>query len=321
MTRLAQSAITTTMSSSFEIPRHTDIDLNLGFHLQFHWDPYLQNASQLITSLTAANAVNLGDDTLDDTVGRMVMVMSAGTWFIKNQGKTGFPEFQRAIDQLLTTLETTLTSLDVDQDVSVYIVPLPAVVESKLWPARQSLTRQEIETYNGYLESQVETLRMMAPEYERRLFYVKAAYAMMMEAPDQTDDGLHYGMQVQNAINTVIWNHACNAEIMSQKLPMTSTCANMYPGLTWLQVVTLVVFLVSGPGLLLLSSGTFILMSIPLFHVLYLQLSVGSVSINHWQETSLYWVLPSDSCSWRTALTSFSNTKNNSHGSLSFLTL
>lgn len=203
----------------------TVVGVNNSASIAFFWDPYL-NRTTLHGLLTSQQA------RMDRP---QMVVVGAGSWFIKNG----------LVDTFETAVEQFFGKTSAATMANVYVLPLTAVNEERLWEARRSLTNKGVTELNQFLHSSVDAMRQQAGG--DTFHYVDALHEMTLQAPALAEDGLHYDTSIYRVASDVLLNAQCNRRLFDGKSPMQATCNTAYAVPNWKQVMTLLMLALLGP--------------------------------------------------------------------------
>ncbi|KAJ2368091.1 hypothetical protein H4S02_000990 [Coemansia sp. RSA 2611] len=192
---------------------HADISVRWpgepGVAAMFHWDPFLSSNT---TAQVLRGAYN---ETLPQP---RVLLMGAGTWFLRRPAESGGTVgWRRAID---TAVQRLAASRRPDARAiadHVYLSPVTHVVPDKLTPERRAVLDPEaIHWMNAYLQAADLPVLSSWSDMERT-------------RPDATLDGLHYSRAFEDVAINVLLNRVCNRDTISPRPPFRTTCCFEYP--------------------------------------------------------------------------------------------
>ena len=209
-----------------------------GPALHFLWDPYL-------------NATKWSEVLSTDTAPPSLLLISAGSWFIKNLPvETALVLFKQSMNTLASAIENMGNST-----MDIIFLPISPVVPEKLDITRAALNNDVIVQYNEVVESLVELLQhsIQGPQ---RILYHRSWYKIFQDAPSLSEDGLHYDNVAYRVGGDVTLNVHCNRALLNEGNPMTATCNTRYRDVQWKQITVFAVLALLGPVCLLIHHGT-----------------------------------------------------------------
>ncbi|KAI8819015.1 10 TM acyl transferase domain found in Cas1p-domain-containing protein [Fimicolochytrium jonesii] len=221
--------------------RHSDLTEAApgSIDLAFHWDPFLNVTDWRVPGLDArvGKIERGGKDSRNS-----LMLVSAGPWFMKYGGTTGFQDFSRAVETMLAGVGGWVEGIP---DTMV-VRPVNPVHPDKLDDARRStMTPAKVHQYNKYLMTK---LGDPATRHELHVpTYVEALYASVPE--DHTADGFHYDWPtVANEVQLYL-NRMCNARLYAANPAGKTTCCVKYAPIRTQQWISLAaLFLIAALG-------------------------------------------------------------------------
>ncbi|TPX67133.1 hypothetical protein SpCBS45565_g03989 [Spizellomyces sp. 'palustris'] len=209
--------------------KHSDVFVKTkeNIEMQFYWDPFWNRTDVLSKEQHYGGRTEGGYEHVN-----ALMVFSAGHWFIKHMGESGYGQFGHALDGILDMVASRGHESGAIADM-VVVRPVNPVIPAKLISTRRAISRSKVDAYNAYLRKVIGQPRVVedihVPEYVEALYTAAAQH---------TSDGLHYDQRVLLSEVEMYLNRRCNPILFGKSPAGKATCCVRYASIGWRQWAT-----------------------------------------------------------------------------------